>query len=374
MRARSLFPFLFFLAIAFGEARAAYAGPVTGRVLDPDGRPVANARVWIAGAGALAQAITDAQGHFTLVAPDGIRCDVRAAADGFRAEPVTIDALSTPRDIGTITLSVSAIAESLVVSAAQVEIPLSQASSSISVMTGEELRQRQVNTVADALRMVPGLAVQRSGSAGALTSVFPRGGESDYSLVYVDDIQVNAFGGGMDFAHLSTANIDRIEIVRGPQSALYGSNAIGSVVRIVTRSGGPARGGAAFDAGSFGTQHFSASSSGTAGNWSWGGGADHLASDGFNEQRSAAGEAITNDDYKRTEIGGSGAWRSGAGALVRAQVMFGRDERGFPGPFGSNPAAIFTGNRSSTTLPCSSSRATSTRRSAARRCSPRPGS
>ncbi len=343
MRVRSLFPFILFSVIACGGVRAAYAGPVTGRVIDPDGRPVANARVWLTGAGTLAQTITDAQGQFTLAAPDGCRCAIRASAEGFRADPVSFEATDAARDIGAIRLAVSALAESVVVSAAQVEIPLSQASASITVITGDELRERQVTTVAEALRTVPGLAVVRSGSAGALTSVFPRGGESDYSLVYVDDIQVNAFGGGMDFAHLSAANIDRIEVVRGPQSALYGSNAIGSVVRIVTRHGGPARADVAAELGSFGTQHVSAASSGTAGNWSWGGSADRIASDGFNDQRSAAGETISNDDYRRTDVGGSGAWRSGAGASVRAQATFGRDERGFPGPFGSNPAGIFTG-------------------------------
>jgi outer membrane cobalamin receptor len=342
MRIRSLFPFIPFL-LAFLVGRPAYAGPVTGRVVDPDGRPVPNARVWIAGAGAPVQTTTDAQGLFTLAAPDGCRCEVRVSADGFRAEPVALDAASGTSDVGAISLSVSAISESLVVSATQVEIPLSQASSSITVITGDELRTRQVTTVGDALRTVPGLTVMRAGSSGALTSVFPRGGESDYTLVYLDGIQVNAFGGGMDFAHLSTANVDRIEIVRGPQSALYGSNAIGSVVRIVTRSGGPARGDAAFEAGSFGTQHFSAASSGTTGRWSWGGSADRLESNGFNDQLSATGATITNDDYRRTEIGGSGAWRDGRGALVRAQVMFGRDERGFPGPFGSNPIGVFSG-------------------------------
>ncbi len=341
IRPLSLFPQLF--VIAFCAASAAYAGPVTGRVLDPDGRPVANARVWIAGTSIPAQTITDSQGQFSLVAPDGCRCEVRAAADGFRAAPIAFESTFAARDIGSITLSVSAITESLVVSATQVEIPLSQASSSITVITGEELRERQVTTVADALRVVPGLTVARAGAMGALTSVFPRGGESDYTLVYIDDIQVNAFGGGMDFAHLSAANIDRIEVVRGPQSALYGSNAIGSVVRIVTRSGGPLRADAAFEGGSFGTTHLTSTTSGTAGNWFWGGSIDRLASDGFNGEISAAGEEISNDDYSRTQAGGSGGWRNPAGASVRVQLGFGRDERGFPGPFGSNPVGIFTG-------------------------------
>jgi len=341
IRSLSVFPLLFVIAICI--ASAAYAGPVTGRVLDPDGRPVANARVWIAGTSVPAQTITDSQGQFSLTAPDGCRCEVRAAAEGFRATPIAFESTSAARDVGTITLSVSAISESLVVSATQVEIPLSQASSSITVITGEELRERQVTTVADALRVVPGLTVLRSGAAGALTSVFPRGGESDYTLVYVDDIQVNAFGGGMDFAHLSVANIDRIEVVRGPQSALYGSNAIGSVVRIITRSGGPLRADAAFEGGSFGTTHLTSTTSGTGGNWFWGGSVDRLAADGFNGQTSAAGEQISNDDYSRTQAGGTGGWRNPAGASVRVQLGFGRDQRGFPGPFGSNPAGIFTG-------------------------------
>jgi outer membrane cobalamin receptor len=339
MRIRSVFPFILLLVIA----RVAHAGPVSGRVVDPDGRAVANVRVWIAGAAAPVQTTTDPQGRFTLSAPAGCRCELRASAEGFRAEPITFEATDAPRDIGAIALSVSAIAESLVVSATQVEIPLSQASSSITVITGDELRERQIVTVADALRAVPGLTVLRTGSAGALTSVFPRGGESDYTLVYVDDVQVNAFGGGMDFAHLSSTNIDRIEVVRGPQSALYGSNAIGAVVRIITRNGGPARGDASFEGGSFGTTRASASGSGTSGDWFWGGGVDRLDSNGFNGQTSAAGETVSNDDYGRTQVEGTGGWRNNAGASVRAQLMFGRDERGFPGPFGSNPVGLFTG-------------------------------
>ena len=88
---------------------------------------------------------------------------------------------------------------------------------------------------------MPGLTVVRSGGRGAVTSLFPRGGESDYTLVLVDGIRANDFGGGFDFAHLPVADVDRIEVVRGPQSALYGSDAIGGVVQIITRSGGAPR-------------------------------------------------------------------------------------------------------------------------------------
>jgi outer membrane cobalamin receptor len=343
VRYPSRFLSIFSLAALFGWT-SAYAGPVNGRVVDPDGRPVAAARVLLVGAGApVRSTTTNARGEFTLMAPDTGRYELRVALEGFRAEPVAVEASAAARDIGSLALAVSAVSETLVVSASQVEIPLSQSSSAVTVITGEELRDRQVTIVADALRQVPGLSVARSGGAGALTSVFPRGGESDYTLVYIDGIQVNAFGGGFDFAHLSTANIDRVEVVRGPQSALYGSNAIGAVVRIVTREGGGVRGDAALEGGSFGSTRVSASSSGGTAGWSWGAGVDRTASDGFNGQHTASGEEIGNDRYTRSELAGSGGWRNDWGAALRGELRFARDDRGFPGPFGSNPIGIFSG-------------------------------
>lgn len=325
-------------------ATSAHAGPLTGRVVDPDGRGVPGAQViLLTGGSVLRSTHSDPQGGFTLAAPDAGPLELRVAVDGFRAAVVALDGSPQATAVGDVALGISAVSESLIVSAAQVEIPLSQASSAVTIITGAELEARQVTTVADALRQVPGLTIARSGGPGALTAIFPRGGESDYTLVFLDGIQLNAFGGGFDFAHLSTANIDRIEVVRGPQSALYGSNAIGAVVRIVTRSGGPVRGGATLEGGSFGTRHVSAASSGAAGGWFWGAGADRIASDGFDGRRTADGELVANDRYERTESAGSGGWRNDAGAMLRGELRFARDDRGFPGPFGSNPAGIFTG-------------------------------
>ena len=74
------------------------------------------------------------------------------------------------------------------------------------------------------------------------------------------------------------------------------------------------------------------SSSGSSGGWSWGAGVDRLASNGFNDQQTASGEEIVNDDYERTELAGSGGWRDDSGRTLRAELRFARDERGFPGP------------------------------------------
>ena len=205
---------------------------VTGRVVDPESRAVAGAQILVMCDQRVATtAITDAEGRFQTGDAQG-RCELRVALQGFAAKPAPVDlpADTTSVDAGTLNLEVSAVSESVVVSAAQVDIPLSQASGSVTVITGADLRARQLTTIADALREVPGMAVVRSGTLGAVTSVFPRGGESDYTLVLIDDVPANAFGGGFDFSHLSANDIERIEIVRGPQSALFGSNAIGAVV------------------------------------------------------------------------------------------------------------------------------------------------
>ncbi len=235
-------------------ATAASAGPVTGRVIDPSQRPVASAVVIVVQDGtALRSATTDARGRFTIDAPDAGDYQLRVAVPGFRSDAIRITGEETARDIGDLKLEVSAVSESVVVSAAQVEIPLSEATSSVTVITGADLQTRQLHSVADALRAIPGLTVAATGGLGAVTGVFPRGGESNFTLVLVDDVPVNAFGGEFDFAHLSTANVERIEIVRGPQSALFGANAIGGVIRIVTRRGGRPEASGSVEGGTYDT-------------------------------------------------------------------------------------------------------------------------
>jgi outer membrane cobalamin receptor len=189
---------------------------------------------------------------------------------------------------------------------------------------------------------VPGLAVTRSGGRGALTALFPRGGASNYTLVLVDGIRANSFGGGYDFAHLSVADVDRIEIVRGPQSALFGSDAIGAVVHVVTRRGGRPRVDGLIEGGSQETARATIAAAGSRGDWSWGGGAERTRSLGYTGLAPATGEAVSNDDYHFSHVSGTLGWQRPNGADFMVSGNLGRDERGFPGPFGSNPIGAFT--------------------------------
>ena len=128
--------------------------------------------------------------------------------------------------------------ESVVVSATRFDIPLDQSPASASVISSEQLEQKQIQRVSDALREVPGLSVVQTGSPGQLTSVFTRGLRSEHTQVLLDGIPINqGLQGAFNFADFTTEDIDRIEVVRGPQSTIYGPRALAGVIQIFTKQG-----------------------------------------------------------------------------------------------------------------------------------------
>jgi vitamin B12 transporter len=164
----------------------------------------------------------------------------------------------------------------LVVTATRVPLPREALPTPVTVLTGAELRERGIATVGDALRTVPGVHVARAGQHGAQTSLFLRGGQSGYVKVLVDGVAVNDPGGAIDLADLTTDQVERIEIVRGPASVLYGSDAVTGVVQVFTRRGGggaptlalaatAGRGERRYEDGGFGTLEGDATLSGSAG-------------------------------------------------------------------------------------------------------------
>ncbi len=124
----------------------------------------------------------------------------------------------------------------LVVTATRVPTTASDIAAATTVIRGDDLRARGVQLVLDALREVPGMMVVQAGSYGAQTSVFLRGGQSDYVKVLLDGVPLNRPGGSINWANLTTVDLDRIEIVRGPASVLYGADAMSGVVQLFTRA------------------------------------------------------------------------------------------------------------------------------------------
>ena len=147
--------------------------------------------------------------------------------------------------------------QTVVVSATRLPTPALEVASSITVVTAADIDTRQERTFADVLKDVPGLNVVQTGGPGGVTSVFMRGTNSNHTKVFIDGIDVSDSSnptGTFDFGQLLTQDIERVEVLRGPQSGLYGSDAIGGVINIITRAGaGPAQLSGALEGGSFDT-------------------------------------------------------------------------------------------------------------------------
>ena len=154
----------------------------------------------------------------------------------------------------------------VVTTATRIPVPQAAAPVAVTVISGETLRARGITHVADALRDVPGVAIAQAGSAGAQTALFFRGGESKYVKVLVDGVPVNEAGGAFDFGTLTTHNVERIEVVRGPASVLYGSDAVTGVIQVFTRRGrGRPHARVSARAGTYGTYDSDVTLDGVAG-------------------------------------------------------------------------------------------------------------
>ena len=152
-----------------------------------------------------------------------------AAADGSSEEGIGEPAEEEAEQPETL--------EPVVVSATTIETPIRKVGASTTIITKEEIRRQGTTEVLEVLRNVPGVNVIQNGPKGSVTRVFLRGGESDFAMIMIDGVKINDDGGLFDLAHLNTDNVERIEVVRGPQSALYGADAMTGVINIITRKG-----------------------------------------------------------------------------------------------------------------------------------------
>jgi vitamin B12 transporter len=179
----------------------------------------------------------------------------------------------TPRD--TVELN------PVVVTATRIPTPAGKVPIAVTVLSGAQLEERGIRTVADALRSVPAASVVTTDAYGSVTSLFLRGGESNYVKVLIDGVPQNAPGGFYDFANLTTDNVERIEVVRGPASVLYGSDAVTGVVQLFTRDGrGVAHGSVTVSGGTYGSAAVATTLAGGDGHAGYTFSASRFSSDG----------------------------------------------------------------------------------------------
>ena len=196
----------------------------------------------------------------------------------------------------------------IVVTATRTEQPKLELASSTTLMSFEDLKKAGKETAADALAAVPGLDVVQNGGPGKTADIFIRGANSEHTLVMMDGVEVNdpmSPGRTFDFGHLNLDNIDRIEIVRGPQSTLYGSDAMGGVINIITKKGkGKSRGFISAETGSYGTFREALGVSGGTDTVNYSLEISRLDSKGFSESGEKYGNT-EKDGYNNTTLSGS---------------------------------------------------------------------
>ncbi len=197
------------------------------------------------------------------------------------------------------------ILEPVVVTATRVETPIREIASSITVISTEEIERKQKITVSEVLRGVPGLDVVQTGGVGKVTSISIRGANPEHTLVMIDGVEINdpiTIGRIYDFAHLTVDNIEHIEVLRGPQSTLYGSDAIGGVINIITKKGeGKPRFFISAEGGSFTTFREAGGLSG-GNNWiNYSLGVSRTDTDGISAASKRNGN-YEKDGYKNTSV------------------------------------------------------------------------
>ena len=304
---------------------AASSVPVTGVVTDGSGAVVPDAVVTAVVAGRASHvAATAADGRYALNVPARVPFAIRVRRDGFADAVVEMSGAAGPvaRDV---VLSLGGVSDTLVVTPSRGAEGRATVTHAVSVVTAEDLDAIGAASLADALRHVPGLSVEANGREGALTALFSRGGESDYNLVLIDGVRVNQNGGRFDFSRVAAGEIERVEVVRGAQSSLWGSDAMGAVVQVFTRraaAGDAPLLSGGIEGGSFDTVRGDAHLTGGAR-----GALDYRAGVQFRRTDGAFGDLLTESDVfeQTTLLGGVGA-ALGPRAAVRTSVRYGRDQ------------------------------------------------
>ena len=236
---------VFVLLLAFqtrsqAQTSSSTNATLSGTVSDASGAGIGGVQVIAqleGGANATARMATSTNdGGYTLTLMSG-RYRVRFARSGFTAREVTLDLAPGETHTSNFRLELEPLSAHVVVTAQAEPIAASETPAPVTTITSAEIAERQSVVVADLLAEQPGISVTRTGAEGGLTTLFLDGGNSNYTRVLIDGTPLNEPGGALNLANLTLDNIDKVEIVHGAESALYGSDAVDGVIQLFTHRG-----------------------------------------------------------------------------------------------------------------------------------------
>src|ERR1044071_1763014 len=301
------------LAFAFTSLAAiAESSNVHGTVTDPLGAVVPGAQVQLFRESKLVgSTTTDSEGKYRFSPLSPGRYRVKTQAPSFSQQQSDAIYIGSSSNAAVdITLKVGSVSQQIVVSATGTSLPETQTGASISVVTSDQFQYKP--EVLEPLRSIPGVQVFENGQRGINESLFIRGGESKFNKVLLDGVPLNEIGGTVDFGGIFTTGIDQVEILRGPNSVLYGSDALAGVVNLTTTQGSTftPQISYAFDAGNFNSLHNDLSLGGI-----------FRQIDYFSEfARYDGGNTSSNPHFHNGTYAGNFGWTPGASTSLRLTV------------------------------------------------------
>ena len=290
-------------------ASAASAGELEGTVVDPMGAAVVRANVQlIRGNISIATTVTNDSGKFRFVSLRPGRYRVRAVAPGFTEQggnPVYVSNAKVSRI--TLSLKIGPLLQQIVVLATGTPALESQVGASISSVNQPQMANEQ--DVSQALRSIPGFQVLQTGQRGGTTDIFVRGGNANTTKVLIDGIPINDIGGQIEFANLATSGIDQVEVLRGPNSVLFGADALAGVIDLKTSQGTTPLPQLVYsvDAGNFNTRRQEISLGGARGQFDY-----------FSDfSRFDTANSVPNSAFHNATYAGNFGWSPSSSTLLR---------------------------------------------------------
>jgi vitamin B12 transporter len=299
---------------------------LTGTLLDSSGAGVGGVRVTAQLEGAAEThtwtATSNTDGAYALAFPAG-RYRVQYLRSPFVSRNFVFDFSFGQQRRVDLRLELERLSSSVVVTAEAEPTPAQNTIAPVTVITREEIDARQAVSLPDVLLYAPGIAIGRTGSGGGTASVFLNGGNSNFTKVLVDGTPINTPGGAVDFSNLTLDNIDKVEIVRGAESAIYGTDAVSGVIQIFTHHGTTRipEAGVFAEGGTFSSGRGGAQVSGLLGTFDYSGAASYLQN---------AGQGVNNDFLNRTFSGNFG-YAFGEANQVRLTLRDNNSDAGIPG-------------------------------------------
>lgn len=294
------------------RAAADDSGSIHGTVRDPLGAIVHGAQVDLISKGKVVSATTtDGQGNYQFSPLPPGRYQVRTQAPSFKSDQTAdIYVGGSGSSVADITLKIGTVSQEIVVSATGTNLPDTQTGASISVVPSDQFQFKL--EALEPLRQVPGVQVLQTGQRGITESLFIRGGPSTANKILLDGIALDEIGGTVDFGGVFTTGIDQMEVLRGPNSVLYGSDALAGVVNLTTDRGTTSRPqiSYAFDAGNFNSLHNDASLGGA-----------FKQIDYFSEfSRFDGGNSSPSPDFHNSTYAGNFGWTPLTSTVLRVTV------------------------------------------------------